>query len=1047
MRASLAIKTLFRTMGKTVFTFILLAVLIFSLFIQLAEYVKTAAEFRENTAMYEGIGYMEYQPAVYKGKNLGQPDYLLADPRMDALNTPEAQDYLLQEFQGDIAYPPLSAADVETIEQLPHVSSVQKRYMTAGVWDRMRMMEDRLRYDYNNRVIVEGTLDRYVGATTDQDGNIRRFFVRLRDAKVLAGDVHIDDLLYPAGTYGSPDPFVEFSIYPYEGSSYDEAFLESLQEGDRFVAVFTFTRRRTNEPAGMGSYWNYTRDSLSLGNWVSDVTCPPLWNITGAPENYLELAEYAPLKQAIDVLEADLYTLDVVYTDDMRAIQRIHDSTLYLKEGRWLTPEDSASGARVCVVDNILATQYNLKLGDTISLKLGHELFEQFYSLGAIACGPQRLSDEWTEDAFEIVGFYTGSTLMKDANEPNWAYSMNTVFVPLSALPLTEDELAGHAFAPGEFSFRVEDPWDIEAFLEESAPQIEDMGLTLQFDDGGWMEVLEGYRDAQKLPLIRIILLAFVTVTGTALSAYLFISRKRKDYAIMRALGTPKRRSGRSLLLPLAALSLAAMLLGVVAGAIYSRAVLGTVPALPVAVCIVGGLASTLLFAGLNIRSLSTLPPLILLQGNRARIRRARRAARKKPAPVVQGTLYTHTDLKLSYEPLPIKRRPASPRFLLDYVWRHLRRQGLKSALSVLLAALLVGAVVQFASLRDTYNGLRETTVVPVKFTRSLSQSILRTLESEGLTKDVYYARTANISCMSGTKYDTVQLVITPDIDRFLGLEYEINLADGYTEADIGKLDHVLVAPKLMEERGIQPGDTIWFATSADFDHALAYYSKIEEDKDYARFYQNALDQTTAEAVVIGTITTESAAYANAVFTAGLDDAQSLVGTYQSMPLIEFTLSDNSRLEEMRQRAEEITHGRAGAFVLDSEALESVIRTSDLLNGLYPAAVALALLIGAALCALLVMQTGKEAAIMRAQGTTKRTTRSMLALEQIILGMLGVLLGLIVMLVWKRAAFAPIAVQAGLFAGAYALVLIFSSYISAAFATRKNILELLQTKE
>ena len=68
-----------------------------------------------------------------------------------------------------------------------------------------------------------------------------------------------------------------------------------------------------------------------------------------------------------------------------------------------------------------------------------------------------------------------------------------------SHLPAISDEkLANHEFAPSEFNFRVDNAWDIEVFVEEYIPQIESMGLTVMFDDGGWMEVVQGYRDAQK---------------------------------------------------------------------------------------------------------------------------------------------------------------------------------------------------------------------------------------------------------------------------------------------------------------------------------------------------------------------------------------------------------------------------------------------------------------------------------------------------------------------------------------------------------------------
>ena len=1103
MKISLAIKTLFRTMGKTLFTFLLIAVLTFSLFIQLAEYVKTSEEFKKNVAMYQGTGYVEYRPAVYKGENINYPYYIETDPRVDAIDIPELEDN---------QYPAISAETVDEIAALPYVSSVYKRYMTAGVSDQyQRLKEDITRYDYNGRVIIEGTMDQLRVPLKKADGwtnrNVNGY--TLRDAKVLAGDTNLNELLWEDGTvyfeasvlnpgdvlypglYMQEDwvPSATSADYdPYVGGSplwdikdvmlknypYGRDFQESFKEGERYVFVCRFERQATARMIFSYAY-NATRHSLSLYDWVSEHCCPSVWNITDAPENYLDLPEYAPLKELIDVTQADLNTFDVVYADDMTAIQRIHDNTLHLTEGRWLTSEDTENDAKVCVIDGILAKKYDLKLGDTLSLRLGNALFEQFYSLGAIASVPERFSDEWTQAEFEIVGIYSGSTMSKDANEPNWAYSMNTVFVPLASLPLTEDELAEHEFAPGEFTFRVDNAWNIGPFLEEVAPKLEAMGLTLTFDDGGWMTVLEGYRDAQRIPMIRILLLAFVTATGLALSVYLFVSRKKKDYAIMRALGTPKGRSGRALLVPMLVLSLAAVLFGVAVGTVYSQAALGVVPALPVLLCIGGELAFTLVFTGLSIRRLSGMAPLALLQASQGATNKQKAKKHETPVAAAEGTLYHPTEaVHISHTPLPITKQSASLGFRLRYVLRHLRRQGFKSALAVLLAALMVGAVVQFASLRDTYNELRETTVITAQYINSLSYTRLQPLVKEGFAKDIYYERIATTSCLIGTAYDEMPImitsdktpiVITSDLDRFLNQDYEITLGEGYTEDDIGKLDRVLVSSDFMKQYGLRPGDIVQLGLESDFYNTFdtytgyyldeVYYSKgLEPETDPTReevheYYKSEIDrrlaQVSADAVVIGSIS--AVGYKNTVFTAGLDDGNSPVGTFQTMPLIEFTLADNERAEELRQRGEEMTHGRKGAFVMDTEALESVIRTSDLLNGLYPAVVALALLIGAAMCALLVMQTGKDAAIMRALGTTKCTTRVMLALEQILLGFVGVLIGLAVMLAWKRGDFSAIAVQAGVFAAAYAIMVMFGSYISAAFATRKNILELLQTKE
>ena len=1099
MKLSLAIKTLFRTFGKTLLIFLLISVLTFSLFIQLAEYVKTTEEFKENVTRYSGTGYVEYQPATYKGANVNYPYYIEADPRVDAIDIPALDDN---------RYPALSAETVDAITQLPYISSVYKRFMTAGVSeDYMRLKEDMTRYDYNGRLILEGTIDQTFVPAMGNHQYHWNYAHKLRDVNVLAGDARLEDLLFDDGTVYfeaftiGPEGFISPQNFVGEDSAdwvptattednnpprhpgdswlvkhvilknhiYGRHFQEQLKEGERYVFVFRFERQAT-ERVIVTTVKNVTRESLQLYDWVSEHCCPAVWNITDAPENYLELPEYAPLKELIEVTETDLNTFDVVYADDMTAIRQIHDDTLHIEEGRWLTPKDTENDAKVCVIDADLAKAYGLQLGDSLSLSLGHTLFEQFYSLGAIASVPERFSDEWTEDAFQIVGIYDGSTLAKDADEPNWAYSMNTVFVPLSSLPLKESELAGHEFAPGELSFRVENAWDIEPFLERVAPQIGAMGLTLMFDDGGWMEVLEGYRAAQRLPLIRIVLLAFVTVTGLALSVYLFVSRKKKDYAIMRALGTPKDRSAKALLAPLGVLSLAAVLLGTVVGAVYSHALLGMVPPIPMAICLVGELAFTLLFAGLSIYRLSKLSPLSLLQGVGSCAKKARRSAgKKKQTETIRSTLYVPTNIRINTEPLPITKRPGSLRFRLRYVLRHIRRQGLKTALAVLLAALLVGAVVQFASLCAVYNGLRESTAVTVKFVNSLSLNNLQALEDEGYAKDLYYERFASatiIGPQNGSDFVEAQVVVTSDFSRFLENDgYEISLGSGYTEEEAENMNTVILGAGLMEQYEVRPRDTVRFGDELEISRVFSQYrtalteycdrvGKAYEDlaeEEAAKLYQKELiqplDKKTETAEVLGSVSTQSGSYEYTVFTAGMDSSSSGLGTFHILDLVEFTLADNSRVEEMRRRGQDLTHEKVGAFLMDTEKLEGVIRTSNLLNNLYPAVIALALLIGAAMCALLVLQNTRDAAIMRAQGTTKGTTRSMLAVEQVILGVIGILLGLVVMLIWKWSEFAAITAQAGLFTAGYTLVLALAAFVSAALATKKNILELLQTKE
>lgn len=135
------------------------------------------------------------------------------------------------------------------------------------------------------------------------------------------------------------------------------------------------------------------------------------------------------------------------------------------------------------------------------------------------------------------------------------------------------------------------------------------------------------------------------------------------------------------------------------------------------------------------------------------------------------------------------------------------------------------------------------------------------------------------------------------------------------------------------------------------------------------------------------------------------------------------------------------------SFYIDSEALEDIVRVRSLLEGLFPIAVAAALLIGLAGQGLVILQSAKEAAFFRILGVTKKRARCMLALEQILLCMIG-----IVIVAGGLALYSPdlFARSTRTLAACYALY--FTGCLGGAAAaaiqvTRHKVLELLQVKE
>jgi len=138
---------------------------------------------------------------------------------------------------------------------------------------------------------------------------------------------------------------------------------------------------------------------------------------------------------------------------------------------------------------------------------------------------------------------------------------------------------------------------------------------------------------------------------------------------------------------------------------------------------------------------------------------------------------------------------------------------------------------------------------------------------------------------------------------------------------------------------------------------------------------------------------------------------------------------------------------RNAILIIDTSKIENIRNSIRLMNALYPIVLGAALLIGAFLCSLAILQSSKEAALLRALGVAKAKTRTILSLEQVVLSATGLAFGFCVILGYKGAGSAAIARPISLFAALYFAVIIASAAICSILATRRSVLELLQTKE
>ena len=613
------------------------------------------------------------------------PQYIYADSRMADLIPEDVEWY--RDYMGinrvgtlipnEFRYKPLTQEQVAAISLLPYISFSETRYMTAGVSDSYYRLDedyefndivmdgDNYYYNYTARAVIEATLSEI---RTDY----RPFYVEsfnhlwLEDAKLLAGNV---PWMEPRTHKTKDGDMVEYAhesliVYAHDripiapigisgysriawvgtpGYWYNTSYIEGLELGKRYVFVLrfeplhtSFIAIRDSDNYEISHWWELVpaymlvQPGMILYDHLTEEWCPAIWPLDEVSEGYLEREEYSPLRELMEITETDIRTLDTVYVEDMRSIMRFAMGDMVIAEGRALTREDSAEYAEVCVISMGFATVNGLAVGDMIRLKLGTELFAQFKGLGAVAAARERYSPAEQSVDLEIVGIYADTdSLSRQSTNPQWCYSVSTVFVPNTLIPVSADMLNSHEPTPSEFSFMVEDAWSIPDFLSEALPIIESMGLSLVFEDGGWSQIANTFQTAEQAAIIRITVVIIATAVATYFAIYLFIARKRKDYATMRALGVPRNSAATSLLFPLMTIAGVAALVGGTAGWAYVNGTVSrnntlseleghmvslSIPTPVSLVCISGIIILTFLIALCMLHNIGNHPPLELLR-------------------------------------------------------------------------------------------------------------------------------------------------------------------------------------------------------------------------------------------------------------------------------------------------------------------------------------------------------------------------------------------------------------------------------------------------
>ncbi len=1074
-----AFKMLLRSPVKTALTVLLLAVACFLLLDNLSSYSMQTQAMREAEEKVEGVLTVE-RSQVLRPADASNTEFLFTDP------TSQETSYYLYVRNERVHHEALSEDDLAALESLPYIDAVDKRYMTAGISEDYARLDGPLSYySYTDRVILEATVNGFEdfqnnaekrpSYTINPDDGNRIFY--LKDVVLLAGSrsaLEQLEKLQKSGIslfiFAMPEKYigVEPDITMYNGGGgyvvdcYDYDInreqLLSVQKNRRYVFVVRAPRAIAEGQKNQGFLMG---DDSRKGWW------PYITDVTDLPENYLETEDFAPLRQLIQVTNDDLHTFDVVYTDDMASIRRVARNQLAVVRGRLLNPEDT--GKAVCVVSERLLTENGLNLGDTVTLQLGNYLMEQYQPLGALAVTRGRYAGEWTEQTFTIVGTWQDSSdrhwqeqehynyysigTWQD-QDPYWAYSDNTVFVPTSFLPAGCDT-ENHSFRPGEVSFIVHDADKVGAFAEECLPMVEEMGLQYAWNDGGWPLISEKLAETKALSRMKLLIFSAAALLAVGLTLYLFLHRRRREYAILRALGAPRWAAAKTLWLPLMILAVIAVVIGTglawlrsdaaaaKSAADFAEAGLEAMPSADIGVYLLGAIGLLLavaLLAALYLRALGKRSPLALLQDGNQKKEKKDGIRNTEIEPETLSAAAAVLALPVTVTGEPVRG------FLRRYIIRHVRRAGPKTLLALLLAALLVGAVGQMTVLRSRYGEMMKSVRVEVDFTGGLSLGKAEKLMKTGMLSDPVYVRRYDDGLEQGElELELADVVFTNRLDSVIS--DPITWLEGWDEEtamqEKGKIC-ILPAP-VMERKGIKLGDEVRINELGCIEFLKVghdYFPKTDEDalvfRDKYRSFYTVIGrvETTWEPTVVYAPVTAFGSYYFFGTTLYLDSAT-------------FTLNNYHDADKIRQMAAEIqyTAKKPPVFTMDTADADRIYRVYRLIETLYPLTVAAALILGTLLPVLMILQEQKEAAILRALGWSKKLTIRRLTLEQAVLCLMGLALAIAALFAVNGAGFLGVILVPLLYVLAHFALCVGASAAISASILQKSPMRLLQTKE
>jgi ABC-type antimicrobial peptide transport system permease subunit len=870
-------------------------------------------------------------------------------------------------------------------------------------------------------------------------------------------------------------------LFMFDGNEAAIPTMQEMETGQRYLI------RCWEDPFQEFFPWNSPYNSILQ---IIPLDDEQLWYIPMAKGASIDFSDpaMAAIKNKIDILNENLHTLNIIATADLSAMPKTQEASrfYYLTAGRWLNHQDDLARNKVIVVPEDFATMRGFELGDEIQL-IFRPLQDTF--LGYIRDGVD--SHNWRnypayQDTFTIVGLYA-----------------RTIYSPLYAYIPTHSLRSGFTSSmqdqftyENDYSFVLDSSRHEAEFVQEYKVPLQELGISLTFLENNGPAYWAAVDPIRRSSSADLLVFGLLLVVALILAVFLYQMQRKRDYAILRALGVPAKQANTQLIWTL----LLSGGLGIILGGLpawnyaldqaeVSLSTLptpaGVSPSANLSLFVLVGLCAAMflllaLFSWLGVFFfLSNKPVYELLQGETSQNIGRQKQTRSDTSHESISATSSGTTGALDpaggtrQEPLvskvnPAPRRKYTPASLSRYVLHHVLRSRLKSFLTL---AFALGFLLALVWIRQTI-GRSQVEVDHLYETTAIEADILQTGSTTSGAKD-FITR------------DTIDDVLNSGFVNESFLEAESTWAKIEINDSEGKFPgsfpvYAYDSPDAFYSGLSDPGSLI-FAPGWDMD-LFAQPRTLEEIREGglpALFPASLLAQLQVNVgetvriadrsnrpytcVIVGQYSGFIGSNVYSTYTPrggdyiliSLSDLESMEGTFTRFTAAHFILdpTKNREIPQLHTDMENVMKVYIGKFrfIIWDEELRIVIgqleKNLSLLRVLYPVVIAVSVLIGAGLCFLLLLQRAREAAILCVLGATRTAVRLVLVSESLCLSILGVVIGLgISHLLWMTSGLVPVG---ALLSGAvlYLAGTLAGSVIGAILVTNKMPIELLQVKE